>query len=336
MKSLNEVPISILDLATIVDGDAGAGNAFNRSVRFARIAEAEGYNRYWFAEHHNMESVASSATAVLIGHVAAKTKVIRVGAGGVMLPNHAPLIIAEQFGTLECLYPGRIDLGIGRAPGTDQLTASALRRNLRSDLRDFPNDVQELIGYLEPAEPAAKVKAVPGQGTRVPVWLLGSSTYSAQLAAHLGLPFAYASHFAPAQLQEALELYRKLFRASAFLDQPYTMACVNVICADTDEEAAYLSSSLYRLVLGMVRNQRKPMPPPVENMDTLWSEFEEAAVRQMLKYSFSGSSDTVAGHLQTFLHQTDVDELMLATHIFDEGLKARSISAVAGLFRKDR
>lgn len=334
MKLLEEIPVSILDLATVIEGDTGIGGAFNRSVQFAKAAEKEGYTRYWFAEHHNMESVASSATAVLIGHVAVHTTSIRVGAGGVMLPNHAPLIIAEQFGTLETLFPGRIDLGIGRAPGTDQLTAAALRRTLRADIREFPNDVQELLDYLGPAAPDAKVIAVPGQGTQVPVWLLGSSTYSAQLAAHLGLPFAFASHFAPTQLREALHLYRTLFQPSVYLQKPYALACVNAIFAESDEEGEYLSSSFYQLALGMVRNQRRPLPRPVENMDVLWSDYEEMAVRQMLKYSFSGSSETVARQLQTFLDETEVDEIMLATHIHDDDLKKRSISKAATFFRK--
>lgn len=334
MKPLKEISISILDLATIVEGDSGAGDAFARSVQFARLAEKEGYTRYWFAEHHNMESVASSATAVLIGHVAGNTNSIRVGAGGVMLPNHAPLIIAEQFGTLATLFPGRIDLGIGRAPGTDQLTAAALRRTLRNDIREFPNDVQELLDYLGPKAPDAKVIAVPGQDTHVPVWLLGSSTYSAQLAAHLGLPFAFASHFAPTHLHEALHLYRTLFQPSAYLQAPYALACVNVICAETDSEAEYLSTSFYQMALGMIRNVRRPMPRPVENMDELWSEHEEFAVRQMLKYSFSGSSDTVARQLQRFRDETQVDEIMVTTHIHDADLKKRSISMAASLFRK--
>lgn len=334
MKLLKEIPASILDLATVIEGDQGIGNAFSRSVKFAKAAENDGYRRYWFAEHHNMESVASSATAVLIGHVAGHTTAIRIGAGGIMLPNHAPLIIAEQFGTLETLYPGRIDLGIGRAPGTDQLTAAALRRTLRGDIREFPNDVQELLNYLGPADPDAKVIAVPGQGTQVPVWLLGSSTYSAQLAAHLGLPFAFASHFAPTHLGEALQLYRTLFQPSQYLQVPYALACVNVICAESDDEGEYLSTSFQQLALGMVRNQRRPLPHPVENMDAHWSDYEEMAVRQMLKYSFAGSSETVALQLQKFLDETQVDEIMLTTHIHDEDLKVRSMAEAAAFFKK--
>src|SRR5690349_18192763 len=267
--NLNSLPVSILDLANIIQGDSTPGDAFKRSVAFAREAERLGYKRYWFAEHHNMESVASAATAVLIGHVAQNTSTIRVGSGGVMLPNHAPLIIAEQFGTLESLFPGRIDLGLGRAPGTDGATAQALRRNLNGDVDAFPADVVELLRYLGPEEVQGKVRAIPGMGTRVPVWLLGSSTFSAQLAAQLGLPFAFASHFSPAQLFPALHLYHSTFKPSTYLQEPYAMACVNVVAADTDAEAQYLATSLYQLALGMIRNKRSPMQPPVDDMDLL-------------------------------------------------------------------
>jgi luciferase family oxidoreductase group 1 len=266
--SLSQTPVSVLDLATIVQGES-AGEALKRSLRLAQTAEGLGYTRYWFAEHHNMESVASSATAVLIGYVAGGTSSIRVGSGGVMLPNHAPLIIAEQFGTLASLYPNRIDLGLGRAPGTDPLTSYALRRSLKGDVDNFPNDVAELISYLGPKDGNARIRAVPGEGTEVPVWLLGSSTYSAQLAAAMGLPFAFASHFAPTHLMEALNLYKELFQPSPYLAEPYSMACVNVMAADTDEEAAYLATSFYQMALGMIRNQRRPLPPPVASMDAL-------------------------------------------------------------------
>src|SRR5665647_2578397 len=243
-KQLSEIPVGVLDLATIVEGDTPE-DSFRKSLQVAKRAEQLGYKRYWFAEHHNMENIASSATAVLIGYIAQGTSSIRVGSGGVMLPNHAPLIIAEQFGTLESLYPGRIDLGLGRAPGTDQITSHALRRNLNGSVDDFPQDVIELKNYLAPHNDNAKVRAIPGEGTQVPIWLLGSSTYSAQLAAALGLPFAFASHFAPAHLHDALKLYRKGFIPSDQLQQPYSLACVNVIAADTDEEANYLASSFY-------------------------------------------------------------------------------------------
>jgi luciferase family oxidoreductase group 1 len=331
-KNLKDIPISILDLANIIEGDQSAGEAFKRSVVFAQHAEKLGYKRYWFAEHHNMESVASAATAVLIGHVAQSTSTIRVGAGGIMLPNHAPLVIAEQFGTLESMYPNRIDMGLGRAPGTDGATAYALRRNLHSDVDAFPNDVLELLQYFGPEDKQGKVKAIPGVGTHVPVWLLGSSTYSAQLAASLGLPFAFASHFAPAQLFPALQLYHATFKPSDFLKRPYAMACVNVVAADTDEAARYLATSAYQLVLGLIRNKRKPMAPPVDNMDALWTPEERAAVHQMFHYSFVGCPDTLAAELATFVEHTGVNELMVTTHVFDVRAKIRSIEIVASLF----
>jgi luciferase family oxidoreductase group 1 len=277
-----------------------------------------------------MESVASAATAVLIGHVAGGTTSIRVGSGGVMLPNHAPLVIAEQFGTLEALYPGRIDLGIGRAPGTDQITSLALRRTLKGDINDFPNDVVELINYLGPRDPAAKVRAIPGQGSQVPVWLLGSSTFSAQLAGILGLPFAFASHFAPNYLMEALSVYRSSFKPSAFLDEPYAMACVNVIAADSDSEAELLATSFYQLALGLFRNDRRPLPEPVKSMKGIWTEGEEMGVRQMMTYSFIGSKATVSASLQSFLDKTEVDEIMVATHVYDVEKKMRSMELVGG------
>lgn len=332
-KNLKDIPVSFLDLANIIQGDQSASEAFKRSLTFAQHTEQLGFKRYWFAEHHNMESVASSATSVLIGHIAQGTSTIRVGSGGVMLPNHAPLIIAEQFGTLASLYPGRIDLGLGRAPGTDQATAYALRRNLNADVDSFPSDVTELLQYLGPADKQGKVKAVPGIGTGVPVWLLGSSTFSAQLAAKLGLPFAFASHFAPAQLFPALQLYHSTFQPSPFLDRPYAMACVNVIAADTDEEAEYLASSFYQLVLGMIRNNRKPMAPPIEDMDRRWSLEERAAVMQMLHYSFVGSIETLSKELTSFVENTHVDELMIATHIFDVNKKLASLERTALLFK---
>ena len=331
-KNLAEIPVSFLDLATIIQGDISASSAFHRSVTLAQHAEQLGYTRYWFAEHHNMESVASSATAVLVGYVAGATSTIRVGSGGIMLPNHAPLIIAEQFGTLESLYPGRIDLGIGRAPGTDPLTSYALRRNLKGDINDFPNDVVELINYFGPPDQQTKVKAIPGQGTNVPVWLLGSSTYSAALAAMLGRPFAFASHFSPAQLLEALTLYRKNFKPSAFLQRPYAMACVNVIAADRDEEAQFLATSFYQLVLGMFRNMRKPLQPPVHDMDNVWTEIEKEGVMQMMKYAFIGSIDTVKKSLQSFLDSTSVDEIMITCNTFDFSARLKSLTLTAELF----
>lgn len=332
-KKLSDIPVSFLDLATIIQGDATPAEAFKRSMTSAQAAERLGYNRYWFAEHHNMESVASSATAVLIGYIANGTSTIRVGSGGIMLPNHAPLIIAEQFGTLASLYPGRIDLGIGRAPGTDQVTSYALRRTLKGDINDFPNDVVELINYLGPIDPQAKVKAIPGQGTQVPVWLLGSSTYSAALAAMLGLPFAFASHFSPAQLFDALQIYRTNFKPSEFLKEPYAMACVNVISADTDEEAHFLSTSFYQMALGMFRNTRKPLPPPVASMEDIWTDAEEAGVMQMLHYSFIGSFETVEQSLQRFLDRTQLDEIMVTAHLYDLNARLKSFELTSRLFK---
>jgi len=333
-NKLSTLPVSVLDLATIVQGDSSAADAFKRSLASAQHAEANGYHRYWFAEHHNMESVASSATSVLIGFVAGGTTTIRVGAGGIMLPNHAPLVIAEQFGTLASLYPNRIDLGLGRAPGTDQLTSYALRRSLRGDINDFPNDVVELINYLGPKDPAAKVKAIPGYDTNVPVWLLGSSTYSAQLAGILGLPFAFASHFAPAQLFDALQIYRQHFKPSQFLQEPYTLACVSAIAADTDEEANFLATSFYQLALGLFRNDRRPLPPPVTSMEGIWTETEKAGVQQMTKFSFRGSIETVEKHLQAFADETIVNEIMVSSHMYDQTSRMKSMTLIAQLFKK--
>ena len=322
----------MLDLATIVEGETPA-DAFKRSLSSAQLAEKLGFTRYWFAEHHNMESVASAATAVLIGYIANGTKKIRVGAGGVMLPNHAPLIIAEQFGTLAWLYPNRIDLGLGRAPGTDPVTSYALRRNLKGDVDEFPRDVFELINYLAPRDESARVRAIPGEGTEVPVWLLGSSTYSAQLAALMGLPFGFASHFAPTQLLDALQIYREQFSPSKFLQQPYVLACVNVVAADTDEKAQYLATSFYQMALGMIRNKRRPLPPPVESMEGLWSDQEQLVIRQMTKYAFVGTGNNVKDQLEVFLDTTEVDEIMITSHLYDLDAKMQCMELVAPYFR---
>lgn len=332
MKKLSEIPVSVLDLAPIVAGET-PGDSFKKSLELARQTEAFGYTRYWFAEHHNMENIASSATSVLIGFIAGGTSTIRVGSGGIMLPNHAPLIIAEQFGTLASLYPGRIDLGLGRAPGTDQLTSMALRRNMQGSVDQFPHDVIELQNYLAPKNETSRVRAIPGEGTEVPIWLLGSSTYNAQLAAALGLPFAFASHFAPAYLQDALKIYRDTFKPSAKLKQPYALACVNVIAAETDEEAQRLATSFYRLALGIIRNTRKPLQPPVDSMDPYWEEHEKAAVMQMMTYSFIGNAATVHKGLQSFLADTGVDEIMVASYVYDNEQKIRSYEMIAPYFK---
>jgi luciferase family oxidoreductase group 1 len=333
-QKISAIPVSVLDLATIIQGDSSPASAFARSVSLAKHAELNGYKRYWFAEHHNMESVASAATSVLIGHIAGNTSTIRVGSGGVMLPNHAPLIIAEQFGTLSLLYPDRIDLGIGRAPGTDPLTSHALRRSLKGDVNAFPNDVVELLNYLGPRDESMKVKAIPGTGTQVPVWLLGSSTYSAQLAGIMGLPFAFASHFAPAQLHDALLTYKTHFKPSAFLATPYSMACVNAIAADTDEQAEYLATSFYQLALGMFRNDRRPLPPPVASMENIWTADEERGVMQMTTYSFLGTTETLARSLQAFVDKTQVNEIMVSSHLYDLEARKRSLELIASLFLK--
>lgn len=331
-KQLSNTLLSILDLATVLEGKTPA-DTFQNSLALARRAEQLGYNRYWFAEHHNMENIASAATSVLIGYIAGGTSTIRVGSGGIMLPNHAPLVIAEQFGTLAYLYPGRIDLGLGRAPGTDPLTSMALRRHLKDSVDEFPNDVIELKNYLAPKSPGARVRAIPGEGTEVPIWLLGSSTYSAQLAAALGLPFAFASHFAPAYLHDALQLYHQHFTPSEQLQKPYSMACINVIAADTDEEAQRLATSFYMLALGIVTGKRKPLQPPAENMESLWSEYEKEAVMQMMQYTFIGSAKTVQHGLQSFIQKTGVDEIMVASYIYDNNAKIRSYEIIADLFK---
>lgn len=330
-KQLSDIPVSVLDLATIAQGDT-VGGAFKRSLELAKEAERLGFTRYWFAEHHNMESVASAATSVLIGYVAGGTSSIRIGAGGIMLPNHAPLVIAEQFGTLESLYPGRIDLGLGRAPGTDGVTSYALRRSLQN-ADNFPSDVLELMAYLGPRDEAARVRAIPGENTNVPVWLLGSSTYSAQLAAHLGLPFAFAAHFAPTYLEEAFALYHKNFQPSQYLQEPYAMACINVIAADTDSKARHLATSFYQVFLGLIRNKRKPLQPPVEEENLDWTDAERFTLQQMMKYSFIGSIETVQQELQDFVDATGVNEIMVAAHIYDLEAKKGSYRLIAPLFK---
>ena len=318
------VPFSILDLSPIVQGGT-AGDALQRSLDLARHAERLGYRRYWVAEHHNMPGIASAATAVVVGHIAAGTKTIRVGSGGIMLPNHAPLVIAEQFGTLEALFPGRIDLGLGRAPGTDQLTARALRRGHKDPADSFPDDVQELQSYFRPVIPEQAVQAVPGGGLAVPIWLLGSSLFSAQLAAALGLPFAFASHFAPDYLEEALELYRAKFRPSAELKQPYTMAAIGVYAA----AAARLFTSQQQGFVKLRRGAPGPLPPPVDSMEGVWSRAEAAMVNNAFREAVVGSPSTVKRGLEDFLERTKVDELMVVAAIFDHAARLRSFELVA-------
>jgi luciferase family oxidoreductase group 1 len=328
MTDLSSVPFSVLDLAPVPAGSTVA-DSFRNTLDLARRAEALGFKRFWLAEHHNMIGIASSATAVVIGYVAGGTSSIRVGSGGVMLPNHSPLVIAEQFGTLEALYPGRIDLGLGRAPGTDQLTMRALRRNFVASTEDFPRDVEELRAYFEPSRPGQPVRAVPGAGLEVPLWLLGSSLYSARLAAELGLPFAFASHFAPDYLVHALEVYREGFRPSEELKEPYAMACLNVFAAETGAEARRLFTSLQQAFVYLRRGRPGQLPPPIETLEGVVSDLEMAGVEHALRYSIVGSHETVRSGLESFLELTGVDELMLTSQIFDHAARLRSFEIVA-------
>ena len=322
------VPYSILDLSPIPEGMT-ALNALEHSRDLAQHAEAWGYTRYWLAEHHNMTGNASAATAVVIGHVAAGTKTIRVGAGGIMLPNHAPLVIAEQFGTLDALFPGRIDLGLGRAPGTDQMTARALRRDLMGRDDGFAEDVQELQYYFEDLHPNQAVKAIPGIGSHVPLWILGSSLYGAQLAAHLGLPYAFASHFAPDYLIDALATYRHMFKPSKQAQAPHAMVGVNVIAADTDEEARYLLTSLQQNFVRMRRNTRGQLPAPIDNIEEFWLPHEKASVTQSLSYTVAGSLETVKAGLRDVLLKTQADELIIAGQIHSHQKRLRSFELAA-------
>jgi luciferase family oxidoreductase group 1 len=322
------VPFSILDLSPIAQGSTAA-DALQRTLDLARHAERWGYRRYWLAEHHNMPGIASAATAVAIAYVAGGTSSIRVGSGGVMLPNHAPLVIAEQFGTLESLFPGRIDLGLGRAPGTDPLTARALRRGLPNSADTFPHDVMELQAYFSPAEPGQAVRAVPGAGLAVPIWILGSSLFSAHLAAALGLPYTFASHFAPDDLAEALQLYRSEFRPSAALKQPHAMAAIGVCAADTDAQAARLFTSIQQSFVNLRRGAPGPLPPPVESMEGRWTAMEKAGVEHAFREAVVGSPATVGRGIAAFLERTGVDELMVTGAVFDHAARLRSFEIAA-------
>ena len=336
MSRLGDIPVSILDLASIVDGGSPA-DAFARTIALAQEADRLGFHRHWLAEHHNLDGIASAATAVLIGHVAEKTTRIRVGSGGIMLPNHAPLMVAEQFGTLETLYPGRIDLGLGRAPGTDGVTARALRGANASLEPDFAELLAELRGYLAPAREGQKVRAIPGQGLdHIPIWLLGSSGYSAQLAGQLGLPFAFASHFAPRHVHDALALYRQVFRPSEVLDRPQAMVAMNVIVADTDAQADHLATSIRQRFLRMVRNQRGQLRPPVPDMDALWSRQEKAMVEATLSASAFGAAETVRDQVNAFLAATGADELIVTTDIHDPEARLDSLRRFAELALPER
>ncbi len=321
------IPFSILDLAPIAAGSTAA-QALANSLDLAQHAEKLGYNRYWLAEHHNMTGIASAATSVVIGHIAGGTKTIRVGSGGIMLPNHSPLVIAEQFGTLETLYPGRIDLGVGRAPGSDQVTARALRRDM-TNADTFPQDVLELQHYFKPAEPGQSVKAMPGAGLNVPVWILGSSLFGAQLAAMLGLPFAFASHFAPDNLMNALQIYRSRFTPSETLEKPYVMVAVNVFAADTDREAQRLFTSVQQQFINIRRGVSSQLAPPVDDIDALCHPAEKTGVDHALRYSIVGSPDTVQRGLTRFIAQTQADELITTGMMYDHQARLHSLELTA-------
>lgn len=320
--------LSMLDLVPVREGGT-VREALDIAVQTAQKAEELGFVRYWLAEHHNMPGIASSATAVLIGHIAGKTERIRVGSGGIMLPNHAPLVVAEAFGTLAELYPGRIDLGLGRAPGTDGATMRALRRDRLETEEDFPRDVAELQRLLGPADPQARISATPGTDTNIPIWLLGSSLYSAQLAAMKGLPYAFASHFAPRFLHQAIALYRQLFRPSAVLDKPYVMVGVPVVAAPTDEEAQYLATSSQQRVLGILTGQRGKMPPPLEGFMQMIGPREQAAINDFLAMSVVGSEETVRQGFARIQQQCEADELILVSDVYDPALRLRSLEIAA-------
>ena len=327
-KRIEETPLSILDLVTYPEG-GDLQEAFRASRQLARHAEMLGFRRYWIAEHHNLEGIASAATVVLMGYIAASTASIRVGSGGIMLPNHAPFIVAEQVGTLESLYPGRIDLGLGRAPGTDPLTMRALRRH--STGADFDQEVEELLSYLAPAQPGQRVKAIPGAGTEVPVWILGSSLYSAHLAAKIGRPYAFASHFAPAELLEALDIYRAEFRPSKALERPRVMVGVPIVAAATDDEAEYLATSMYLRTLGIIRGQRAGLQPPVKSMDNVWSRGEQLAIAERMALMVVGGPQRVREGLQQIIDVTEADELILVSETYDRTARLRSFEIIAGL-----
>jgi luciferase family oxidoreductase group 1 len=328
------VPLSILDLVPVIVGETPR-EALPKSLVLAQHAEAFGYKRYWVAEHHNMTGIASAATSVVIGYLACGTSTIRVGSGGIMLPNHSPLVIAEQFGTLESLYPNRIDLGLGRAPGTDGRTLRALRRDaMRAD--SFPEDVlelQSLLATVEPGELRPAVRAVPGRGTEVPIWILGSSTFGAELAAALGLPYAFASHFAPAALFDALEIYRRQFKSSKQLDRPYAMVGVNVVAADTDEEAQRLFTTVQQSFTNLLRGSPGKLQPPVNDIEEYWTPPEKRHASRMLEYSIVGSPETVRRGLESFVALTKADELMVVSSIYDHAARIRSYEIVAELAR---
>ena len=326
------VPLSVLDLAPITHG-SDAGEALRRSLDLARHAERLGYRRFWLAEHHSMPGIASAATSVVMAHVAGGTKTIRVGAGGIMLPNHSPLVIAEQFGTLESLHPGRIDLGLGRAPGSDQLTARALRRNLTSDPESFPQDVLELMEYFQPTDPNAPVRAVPGMGLKIPIWILGSSLFGAQVAAALGLPFAFASHFAPAQMMDAIQIYRANFRPSPELERPHVMLGFNVFAADSDDEAQLLATSMQQAFVNLRSVRPSRLQPPVAGYRESLGPGEQALLNGVLSCSAIGSPAVVRSAIEAFVARTGADELIITSQIFEHAKRLRSFEIAMEAFK---
>lgn len=332
MKQLSDVKFSTLDLVPVRENGSPAQSLRN-SLDLAQHVEKLGYTRFWVAEHHNMDGIASSATSVLLGYLAGGTSSIRVGSGGVMLPNHAPLVIAEQFGTLESLYPGRIDLGLGRAPGSDQMTARALRRERSGSADDFPEDVAELVRYLGPRTPEQRVIAMPGTGTNVPIWLLGSSLFSAQLAGERGLPYAFASHFAPRFMHEAIRVYRNHFKPSAVLDKPYVMLGVPLVAADTDEQADYLATSVYQRILALMRGQSLVQRPPVKSMDGLWLPHEREAVGDFLGLAMVGGPEKIRARLQVLVEQTQADELIFTCDLYEHADRLHSYELLAQVMK---
>jgi luciferase family oxidoreductase group 1 len=332
MSSFSNIPFSVLDLSPVIEG-ATPADALRNSLSLAQHVENLGYKRFWLAEHHNMPGIASAATSIVIGFVAGNTLKIRVGAGGIMLANHAPIVVAEQFGTLESLYPGRIDLGLGRAPGTDRPATFALRRTLQSDGDDFPELLEELRFFFNKPVENQKVQAVPGAGLDVPIWLLGSSGFSAQLAGHLGLPFAFAGHFSPEYILTALELYRKNFKPSETLEKPYAMLAINIVAAETNEEAKFLATSQFQSFLNLIRGKPGKIQPPVENMNQIWNEREKALVESRTGGSIIGSAETVRLELKRILDATEADELMVNAMIFDHKRRLRSYEIVADVWK---
>lgn len=322
------IPFSILDLALIREG-SNAADAYSRSLDLARHGEDWGYKRFWLAEHHNMAHVASSSPTVLMGYIAAGTQSIRVGSGGIMMPNHSALMVAEEMGTLETLYPGRVDLGLGRAPGTDQRTASALRRGRVETVNDFPQDLEDLQQYFSVDNSRSEVRAFPAEGLDVPIYILGSSMSSAVLAAERGLPYVFASHFAPAYFIQAITYYRNNFKPSPYLDEPFVMACVNVVAADSDAEANYLATSFYQMALGIVRQRSYPLRPPVEDMSEIWTEAEAAAIQNMMAVSFVGGKETVRAGLADLIRHTKINEVMITSNLYDHAARLRSFKLTA-------